>query len=260
MKKSVKMMQENRLSRRILNLHVKCYTQYLIHYSYHKKDLGEGKISYELLPSIRYKSLTEEVYVMLKQAILEKKLKPGEKLDVSALARKFQVSRTPVTLALQRLAFEGLIEIFERKKTCVANLTPEMIEQTFDLRRVLETYAAERAVQLATSEQIESLRSLVTAMENTTDYARFLETDRMFHETFVDLAKNRRLSEMYRSLNVHSQVILVYYLRLDKRTGATANEHRRIVDFLEKRQLAELCESIRSHIETVKANLTVGCE
>jgi DNA-binding GntR family transcriptional regulator len=215
------------------------------------------KSVYETLPSIAHRSLNEKVYEMIQQAILEEKIKPGEKLNVVALAEKFEVSRTPVTWALHKLAFEGIVQIYERRKTCVITLTPEMVEQTFDLRRVLEVYAAEKIIRLATEDQIHSLESLIKLMEESNEYIKFLEADRLFHETFVDIANNKRLSEMYRSLHSHSQVILRYYSCSDKRREETFWEHQEIVELMKKRQYPELVRCLENHINTVK-NYLIG--
>lgn len=208
-----------------------------------------------MLSSIPNSSLTEKVYQMLRQAILERKIQPGEKLNLDALAKTFNTSRTPVTYALKRLAFEGLVEIKERKKTSVINLTPEMIQETFDLRRVLEVYAAEQAVKFVTGEEISSLRDLAAEMEREADYSKFLDQDRRFHENFIDIARNNKLTAIYRSLHVHSQVMIECYLRPDKRIEATLIEHQRMIELLEKRELEPLIELIKDHIELVKGNL-----
>lgn len=210
---------------------------------------------YDMLSSIPNSSLTDKVYQMLRQAILERKLLPGEKLNLDALAKTFNTSRTPVTYALKRLAFEGLVEIKERKKTSVINLTPEMIQETCDLRRVLEVYAAEQAVKFVTKEELSSLRDLAVAMERETDYSKFLDLDRRFHESFIQIARNKKLNTIYQSLHVHSQVMFECYLRPDKRIEATLIEHRKMIELLEKRQLQPLIELIKDHIELVKGNL-----
>lgn len=210
---------------------------------------------YDMWSSIPNSSLTEKVYQNLRRAILERKISPGEKLNPGALAKAFNTSRTPVTYALKRLAFEGLVEIKERKKTSVINLTPEMIEQTFDLRRVLEVYAAEQAMKYVTEAEIGSLRELAAEMEKETDYSMFLDQDRRFHESFINIARNKKLTTIYQGLHIHSQVIIECYLRPDKRIADTLTEHHRMIELLEKRELQPLIDLIRDHIELVKGNL-----
>ena len=80
------------------------------------------------------KRATDEVYDTLREAILNRMFKPGERLQVDEIAERLGVSLTPVRHAIQQLATEGLIEIKPRSGTFVATLSLEEIEATFDVR------------------------------------------------------------------------------------------------------------------------------
>ena len=76
------------------------------------------------LARIPRKRATDEVYEAMRQAIITRVFKPGERLQVEEIAQKLGVSLTPVRHALQQLSTEGLIEIHPRSGTYVTNVSP----------------------------------------------------------------------------------------------------------------------------------------
>ena len=81
------------------------------------------------LRRITRKRATDEVYEALREAILTRGFKPGERLQVEEIAEKLGVSLTPVRHSVQRLCTEGLIEIRPRSGTFVATLTKDDIRR-----------------------------------------------------------------------------------------------------------------------------------
>ncbi|MEA1963561.1 MAG: GntR family transcriptional regulator, partial [Candidatus Aerophobetes bacterium] len=86
-------------------------------------------------------NLSEDVYEAIKRRLGDKDLKPGTKIKEEELAEELGVSRTPVREAISKLEREGLVEIIPRYGTFVANLSPEDIEEIYDLRGALEGLA-----------------------------------------------------------------------------------------------------------------------
>ena len=93
---------------------------------------------------IEHSDLTTQVYQWLKERIMHHAFLPGDKLDVQQLANDLGVSRTPVKDAINRLTSEGLVVLRSRRGTYVATLTPAMLRDLFDVRTMIEAWAAER--------------------------------------------------------------------------------------------------------------------
>ncbi len=94
-------------------------------------------------------NLAEAVYRVLREAITDGSLPPGERLREIPLARRFGVSTTPVREALRRLEREGLVEINPRRGAVVPRFEPADIAQLYEAREVLECRAVRRAAEAA---------------------------------------------------------------------------------------------------------------
>src|ERR1700720_1272442 len=117
---------------------------------------GDGKLGLS--------NISDEVYALLRDRILNHIYPAGFRFDLNALENQLGISRTPIKVALHRLEGQGLIEIRPRRGTFVANVTTRDIAEAFDVRRVLEIYAAEVAAHMATPAEIEQLRLVAHQM------------------------------------------------------------------------------------------------
>jgi DNA-binding GntR family transcriptional regulator len=207
---------------------------------------------------------TDEVYQALRQSILGHLFIPGERLQVEEIATKLGVSLTPVRHAIQQLATEGLIEIRPRSGTFVAKLTTRDLEETSDIRCALECLAAETAVRLATTHQISQLRSLAarigTPVHSAEDRERHEADNLSFHRLLIECSANKRLAEMYESLNAHLQIARVHAQESywEARLDVERAEHEAIVSALEARDLPALVDSLRTHILRARKSLAAG--
>lgn len=88
-----------------------------------------------------YKPLRDVVFENLREAILEGKLKPGQRLMEVQLAEQLGVSRTPVREAIRKLELEGLVVMLPRKGAYVANMSLKDIMDVLEVRASLEGLA-----------------------------------------------------------------------------------------------------------------------
>jgi GntR family transcriptional regulator, rspAB operon transcriptional repressor len=94
----------------------------------------------------------DQVYTILRQAIISSQLAPGEAIRKELVALQLGVSRTPVSDAINRLADEGLVEIYPQTGTFVARLRLDKIETAQFVRIALETAAIRRAAERSTAD------------------------------------------------------------------------------------------------------------
>jgi len=198
------------------------------------------------------------VYDALRQAILQRVFHPGERLDVDALARKFDVSAMPVRQAVHRLAAEGLMEVRPRSGTYVARLSARDVAETFDIRRALESLAAESAVRHLDDAALEEIRRLLDRM--TGPDRDTLNT--RFHRLLIELSGSRRLVEMYDQLNAHIQIARIHQSTGDwpRRKEQERAEHEEIYEALKARDPRRLSAALASHIERAKQALIADLE
>ncbi|MDR7521764.1 MAG: GntR family transcriptional regulator [Armatimonadota bacterium] len=212
-----------------------------------------------LLLPINVQRLTDAVYRTLKEQILSQAFAPGQRLHVDVLAARLGVSRTPVKDALNALASEGLVEIIPRKGTFVAGISAEEIAEVFELRRALELLAAELLVARITDEGVRRLRDRLAVLDavDDGDVGEHMRRNMAFHRLFVQLAGNRRLFEIYESLNVHIQIARVHARRENwrQRRRQERQEHQAIMRALEARDGPGLAAAVNAHIQRSKRSL-----
>ncbi len=102
--------------------------------------------------------LKNRAYEALKQEILLGNFKPGDKLSISELASKMNISYSPVREALNMLCSEGLVELPPHKQAIVAPWNEADYEMTGHLRMMIEPYAAEQSTNKIPQERIDKMR------------------------------------------------------------------------------------------------------
>ena len=211
---------------------------------------------------IARRRLSDDVYDQIRQAILNRRFQPGERLSIPDLAARFDVSQMPVRQAVERLHDEGLVDVRPRSGTYVAEVEEQDIAETFDIRRALERLAAETAVVNAKDRDITALDEMVARMDKLAGGAQVDPEghDRLnseFHRRIVALSGNNRLSEIYDELNAHLKIARVHLSSQDwgTRVEREQAEHREIVDALRRRGARELAEALSRHIERSKKAL-----
>jgi DNA-binding GntR family transcriptional regulator len=130
----------------------------------------------------QYKSLSELVYRRLRGQILLGSILTGSTLSVRKLSEQLGVSPMPVRDALQRLATEELVEVAPRSSTRVARLSPERVQEMFEVRSRLEALAARQSVARLTAADLEYLGKLPERLDRAATSNRSEEWQRLNQE------------------------------------------------------------------------------
>ena len=193
----------------------------------------------------------ERVYQQIKWRIVYGTYAPGKVLSESVLARVHGSSRTPVREALSRLVEEGYIERVPRKGWIVAPITLMAIQNTFDVRRVLEGTAAEKAAERADADAIQRLRSLAEypTFETTTEsYRTRLSVNAQFHLAVATATQNGFLVDLVRHcLTQHNRVLS---LGLDFPVHpSSVSEHHEVVSAIERHDPPAARTAMEHHLD-----------
>ena len=213
------------------------------------------------LGKIERRRALDDVHAAIRDAILSRQFPPGMRLNVEELASQLGVSLTPVRSAIQLLSAEGLVDVHSRSGTYVATLSRRDLEETFDIRCALECLAAEKGAEALTDEQIENaqrqLAILGRPIRNDAQRKAHEQANRDLHQIIIDAADNRRLADMYESLQAHITMGRIH--RQDKswqsRLPLEQEEHEEIVAAMEKRNPQALVKALRRHILRARAAL-----
>ncbi len=217
---------------------------------------------YTAYPPLDRTDLNEQAYKVLRDKILRRDLKPGEKISVDEAAHGLGISRTPVITALQQLANEGLVEIVPQRGTFVTELTARDVAELFDIRLMIEFYAAEFILQSGKTDQLlghikEPMAGMQQAMneDDYRDYEAFLTSDHDLHLALVKLTGNEHLIRMYGDLNVHIQVARAHYMDSVEKARQAYREHEAIVKAFASGQPDEVRVALCTHIGNVKERI-----
>jgi DNA-binding GntR family transcriptional regulator len=210
-----------------------------------------------LLPQLKsHKPLKERVYKLLKDSILNGDLEPGQKLSQGRLAKQMKVSRMPIRQAIERLRTEGLIENAPYKESKVANFSHKDIEETYNLRALLESYSARLAVCNIRAEDLKELKKINKKMEECffkKNYGKVNINNKKFHLTIYNRSGNNRLYNIIKNLwnNFPKDI----FWKFSERVKNSILEHKKIVRAIEKGDEQIVEQLIFQHIENTKNRL-----
>jgi len=151
----------------------------------------------------RPRSLTELVTSSLRRSIIEGELDLGEPLSESKIAKRLDVSRTPVREAFARLEIEGLVFAEPQKNTRVFTLGRKDLEDICDVRCCLETKAFTLAMARRRKDLAAALTETVRLMTEARQSGRdrdYLRLDTQFHQQIFDHADNIFLNDAYQTV------------------------------------------------------------
>ena len=143
-------------------------------------------------------SRTEQVFDAIVDDICTGRLTPGVPLRQEQLAERFAVSRQPVQQALLLLRNQGLVREFGRRGLEVAPLDREFVSHLYDLRQLLDGYAARLAADRRAPEWLEDMDEVMRIGEaafRDSAFARMISADLRFHRAVVEASGNPLLVE-----------------------------------------------------------------
>jgi DNA-binding GntR family transcriptional regulator len=174
--------------------------------------------------------------------------RPGDRLVESELAERFNVSRTPIREALQRLETQSLLAR-EGRSLIVASLDHNQTAELYVVRGELEGLAARLAARHATAEEVRVLREMVEADNALIDQpAALSRSNRRFHKQLHLASHNRYLVQqldlVYRSMALMATTSLA----AEGRGEIAQAEHDKIVSMIEARDEDGADAALRAHI------------
>ena len=205
-------------------------------------------------------------YKEVRKLLLGGEVQPGQRLSHRSLAKDLGLSRSPVREALLQLEAEGLIEHRPQSGVYLREVSPQELEELYDMREVIEPYAAERAARLASPAQLEQLGAVCNEfmvlakqpglsdwLESAKNRRRLSTLDIDFHSTVLAAAHNRVARRFFENAQIISLVVSWNHLKTDpailaKRVAPTAKQHREIYEAIKKRDPVKARRLMRSHI------------
>lgn len=207
----------------------------------------------KLFESIRKESTREKAYQVVRGAILSGKLKTGQRIAEVPLAADLGVSRAIVREALQQLAHEGLVEQNSYRGTRVVRLSPQQIDETLQVRLLLETEAVRMAHPRLSENDRRELKSMARRLDaSSADPKRFVELDLALHQRIWELSGNEIICQVLRQITVPvfamSVIMRTHSERVEPGGNWRRGDHQRLAAAVCDGSLDEALEAIRFHL------------
>lgn len=206
-------------------------------------------------------ALPDQVYEILREQIFDRIFAPDEKLNIEALARDMNVSATPVREALSRLSAEGLVKIAPYIGAKVSPIPgPEHYRQIYDLRLVLEPWAAAEAAKRRDPVALAEMAVALQAMEATElakryrRFKTFSDADEAFHCAIFKGACNEPALQSFIHLNTHLHIARLYIDR-NHYTDEARQFHLAIFEAIQSGQHRLAHQQMYAHLERSKYRL-----
>lgn len=188
---------------------------------------------------------------LLEDDILNSVLKPGYRLDEQSLARRFEVSRTPVREALRHLASSGLVDIRKNQGATVRQLTTAELIEMFQVMAEYEGLSARLSARRMTAEEVAGMRRRheeCAAMAQARDHDGFYAANGEFHDAIFRGSRNGFLQvesrKLRNRLNVYRRLITT-----PRKMAQSAIEHGHIADAIASGDEDAAHDVMRRHVD-----------
>ncbi|MFQ3852694.1 GntR family transcriptional regulator [Staphylococcus sp. 2S1] len=182
------------------------------------------------------------VYQKIRNDIISGELKKDEKITEAKLAKKYDVSRTPIREALKQLELEYFI-----KNSYIFMPTSEEYRQIFEMRILLETYALRKATVVYTKEDLEELNKYAEINIDKESESQIIETNDKFHQKIIAATNNQFILDTYQKYK--SFIYLFSQTVINQRRPGLIEEHKEIVAALFNRDIDLAVELLETHLK-----------
>lgn len=198
----------------------------------------------------------EQTAKIIKEAIVQGRFKPGERLLEKKLCELIEVSRTSVREALRQLETEGFIKLIPNKGPQVATVSVEEAKDIYQVRQMLESLACKFFVQKASDFQVKNLSKVVKRLENAClkrDLQKFIEINDDFYSILLEGCGNRLIQSIIKSINARIFFLRKISLSIPGRPTKCVEEMKHLMKAIEQRDLNAAWEACFKHLNNVQA-------
>jgi len=193
---------------------------------------------------------SEKVRLALEQDIFSGAIPPGSSLDEEELARRFEVSRTPVREAILQLIESGIVEKRPRQGAVVTMTDISDLIRQFEVMSELESICAKYAARRMTADERAALQSIHDQSErafDAGDHDTYYTLSRKFHLLVIDGTHNKDLIDMTNKLGSKLVPYRRFQLGYPGQSRTNLDDHRAILDAILAQDSELAAEQFRKH-------------
>lgn len=192
----------------------------------------------------------EEAYEYIRGEIVHNQFRTNEVISENQITDKLNMSRTPVREALKQLEADGLIEMRGRENV-VAPLTVDAVQEVYELRSLLETFALKKTINMIPIVKLNELEEAFEQAAAKEDWDEYLQVDTDFHELITHIAGHPRLAQFLSILKAQTARTRHVSSYNPNRMSRSLEEHKEIIKWLRQRNLDEAEKALAYHLQRV---------
>ncbi|HEY1541885.1 MAG TPA: GntR family transcriptional regulator [Xanthobacteraceae bacterium] len=205
------------------------------------------------------KTLVEQAYGVILDAICAGTLKPGERLTQDSVAKRLNVSRQPVNNALLVLKAQGFVRDAGRRGLAVAPLDPKLFESIYQFRSAIEPLAVKLATSRLNAEATRRGRALLAqgrAAAQAGDDKLLVQADMDFHSFIYELSDNAMILQTMRLNWQHLRRAMGEVLRISLLSRRVWREHEAIFAAMARGDAEGAARLIHDHVVLAYRNVS----
>jgi DNA-binding GntR family transcriptional regulator len=206
----------------------------------------------------RIAPLRDQIYYIIRSAIVTGRVKPGDSIDEVQIARQLGISRTPVREAVKKISDESLIHVRAQSGTYVAAISRRQVEEAYIIRTALELESVGRASSQIAPTHINDLEDIVHAHARAFERQQFDEAivcDDQFHRYIAEI---NGLSMLWKAVDIcKAQMDRCRHLAAISAPiygTRTLAQHRAIIGALKSGDGQSSSAAMREHLDYSLAN------
>lgn len=168
------------------------------------------------------------IYEKLKDEIIDRRLRPGERIVIPDVTKRYGVSAMPIREALSRLQQDGLIEIIPHVGARVMSFNLDIFKEIMMIRTELESLATKMAtpyIDEVTMDKLQVLYEEMAECSKTKDYIKYGKVNKEFHMTIYTAGPYHILSDLIASLWARSEFSRTVFTKASERLQDSQAEH-----------------------------------
>lgn len=203
--------------------------------------------------------LREQVLEVLRNAILDFDLKPGQRLVERELIESLGVSRTTVREVLRELTAEGLVTVIPQKGAVVYAPTPSEAADLYAVRASLEGLAVQRFIERASARHLDRLRDALAEFEKvcatSDDMRELLRAKDGIYDALLVGADSPTVQRILAGVQARVQLLRATSMSQPGRPRKAVEEMRALVEAIAEGDVTEALRLSRTHLDNASSTV-----